>query len=93
MINYDVPQHSEDYVHRIGRIGRARSEGEAFTLCKPEELSLVDSIEKLLGNFASKFLDELAIEMIHPFWHQHLQRYQKEIGVWQTSFFRGRRRR
>ena len=54
VINYDVPQHSEDYVHRIGRTGRARSEGEAFTLCKPEELSLVDSIEKLLGNFASK---------------------------------------
>jgi len=50
VINYDVPQHSEDYVHRIGRTGRARTEGEAFTLCKPEELSLVDSIEKLLGN-------------------------------------------
>ena len=59
VINYDVPQHSEDYVHRIGRTGRARSEGEAFTLCKPEELSLVDSIEKLLGNpLPRKFLDE-----------------------------------
>ena len=58
---YDVPQHSEDYVHRIGRTGRARSEGEAFTLCKPEELSLVDSIEKLLGNsLPRKFLDEFS---------------------------------
>lgn len=61
VINYDVPQHSEDYVHRIGRTGRARSEGEAFTLCKPEELSLVDSIEKLLGNsLPRKFLDEFS---------------------------------
>ena len=52
------PQHSEDYVHRIGRTGRAKTEGEAFTLCKPEELSLVDSIEKLLGNpLPRKFLD------------------------------------
>ena len=48
----------EDYVHRIGRTGRAKTEGEAFTLCKPEELSLVDSIEKLLGNpLPRKFLD------------------------------------
>ena len=59
VINYDVPQHSEDYVHRIGRTGRARSEGEAFTLCKPEELSMVDSIEKLLGNsLPRKFVHE-----------------------------------
>ena len=50
VINYDVPQHSEDYIHRIGRTGRARTEGEAFTLCKPDELPLVESIEKLLGS-------------------------------------------
>ena len=61
MINYDVPQHSEDYVHRIGRTGRARTEGEAFTLCKPEEIPLVESIEKLLGNpLPRKFLDHFA---------------------------------
>ena len=61
VINYDVPQHSEDYVHRIGRTGRARTEGEAFTLCKPEEIPLVESIEKLLGNpLPRKFLDHFA---------------------------------
>ena len=61
VINYDVPQHSEDYVHRIGRTGRARTEGEAFTLCKPEELSLVESIEKLLGNpLPRKVVDDFA---------------------------------
>tara|TARA_A100001015_G_scaffold301633_1_gene388751 strand:- start:2023 stop:2427 length:405 start_codon:yes stop_codon:yes gene_type:complete len=61
VINYDVPQHSEDYIHRIGRTGRARTEGEAFTLCKPEEIPLVESIEKLLGNpLPRKFLDEFS---------------------------------
>lgn len=61
VINYDVPQHSEDYIHRIGRTGRAHSEGEAFTLCKPEEIPLVESIEKLLGNpLPRKFLDEFS---------------------------------
>ena len=61
VINYDVPQHSEDYVHRIGRTGRARTEGEAFTLCKPEELPLGQSIEKLLGSqLPRKFVDDFA---------------------------------
>ena len=61
VINYDVPQHSEDYVHRIGRTGRARTEGEAFTLCKPEELPLVQSIEKLLGSpLPRKFVDDFS---------------------------------
>jgi ATP-dependent RNA helicase RhlE len=61
VINYDVPQHSEDYIHRIGRTGRARTEGEAFTLCKPEELPLVTSIEKLLGNsLPRKFVDDFS---------------------------------
>ena len=61
VINYDVPQHSEDYIHRIGRTGRARTEGEAFTLCKPEELPLVQSIEKLLGSqLPRKFVDDFA---------------------------------
>ncbi len=61
VINYDVPQHSEDYVHRIGRTGRAKTEGEAFTLCKPEEIPLVESVEKLLGNaLPRKFLDDFS---------------------------------
>jgi ATP-dependent RNA helicase RhlE len=61
VINYDVPQHAEDYIHRIGRTGRARTEGEAFTLCKPEELPLVESVEKLLGNpLPRKFVDDFA---------------------------------
>ncbi len=50
VINYDVPQHSEDYVHRIGRTGRAKAEGEAFTLFAPDDLPRVDAIERLLGN-------------------------------------------
>ena len=40
VINYDVPQHSEDYVHRIGRTGRAKTEGEAFTLLDETEAKL-----------------------------------------------------
>lgn len=49
VINYDVPTQAEDYVHRIGRTGRAFSTGEAFTLCQPSEESLLRAVEMLLN--------------------------------------------
>ena len=49
VINYDVPTHAEDYVHRIGRTGRAGQEGRAFTLAFGEEGKFVDAIAKLTG--------------------------------------------
>ena len=49
VVNFDIPYVAEDYVHRIGRTGRAGSQGEAISLIAPEEKSLFDAIEKLLG--------------------------------------------
>lgn len=49
VLNYDVPQNPEDYVHRIGRTGRASRAGEAFTLFVTEDLLYIEAIEKYLG--------------------------------------------
>src|SRR5580698_7448650 len=49
VFNYDVPFSPEDYVHRIGRTGRAGKTGHSFTLADPDEGGLVDAIEKLIG--------------------------------------------
>jgi superfamily II DNA/RNA helicase len=49
VINYMVPENPEDYVHRIGRTGRAQKEGDAFTLFSAEEIPFVQSIERLIG--------------------------------------------
>jgi superfamily II DNA/RNA helicase len=49
VINYDVPTHAEDYVHRIGRTGRAGQEGRAYTLAFGDEAKFVDAIAKLKG--------------------------------------------
>ncbi|MGI8819271.1 MAG: DEAD/DEAH box helicase [Chthoniobacterales bacterium] len=49
VINYDVPEHSEDYVHRIGRTGRALKVGDAFTLMNGEELGSLQAIERFIG--------------------------------------------
>ena len=49
VINYDVPQHPEDYVHRIGRTGRAQKVGDAFTLVTIEEFDYLRAIERFIG--------------------------------------------
>ena len=49
VINYDVPQRPEDYVHRIGRTGRAAALGDAFTFMSPDEIGMVRTIERVLG--------------------------------------------
>ena len=48
VFNYDVPTHAEDYVHRIGRTGRAGRKGAAITLFSKEDGKYIDSIEKLI---------------------------------------------
>src|SRR5687768_489537 len=49
VINYDVPQQPEDYVHRIGRTGRAAATGDAFTFMAPDEIAMVRTIERVIG--------------------------------------------
>ncbi|HUF12594.1 MAG TPA: DEAD/DEAH box helicase [Longimicrobiales bacterium] len=49
VVNFDVPATPEDYVHRVGRTGRADLTGDAYTFAAPEEASLVREIEKRLG--------------------------------------------
>ena len=48
VFNFDVPSHSEDYVHRIGRTGRAGREGKAIMICAPADEKLLDAIERLI---------------------------------------------
>jgi ATP-dependent RNA helicase RhlE len=50
VINYDVPQHPEDYVHRIGRTGRAQASGDAFTIMTAEDQTHVAAIERFIAS-------------------------------------------
>ena len=49
VVNFDVPGQAEDYVHRIGRTGRAAQTGDAFTFMAPDEIAMVRTIERVLG--------------------------------------------
>ena len=49
VINFDLPKVAEDYVHRIGRTGRAGAEGVAISLVGPDDMAPLRDIEKLIG--------------------------------------------
>lgn len=49
VINFDLPEDSETYVHRIGRTGRAGNAGKALSFCSEEERPLLNKIQKLIG--------------------------------------------
>jgi len=49
VVNYDFPMHSEDYVHRIGRTGRAHAIGDAISFITPEDQGPLRSLERFIG--------------------------------------------
>ena len=49
VINFDMPDTADAYIHRIGRTGRAQRSGEAFTMTTPEDASMVKTLEKIMG--------------------------------------------
>src|SRR5271166_4114113 len=68
VFNFDVPHHAEDYVHRIGRTGRAGLEGNAFTIAAPDDRYAVEQIEKLIGHPIPPF----NVEGLDPVdWSEH----------------------
>ncbi len=49
VINFDMPATTDDYIHRIGRTGRAERTGDAYTLVTPEDRDMIRSLEKIIG--------------------------------------------
>ncbi|MGQ0655591.1 MAG: DEAD/DEAH box helicase [Betaproteobacteria bacterium] len=62
VVNYDIPHVAEDYVHRIGRTGRAGAEGEAVSLVSHEDRPLMTAIERLMN----RQVDSRPIEGFEP---------------------------
>jgi superfamily II DNA/RNA helicase len=55
VFNFDTPWHPDDYVHRIGRTGRAGATGRAFTFVAPEDAEAIANVEKLTGSAIPSF--------------------------------------
>ncbi len=54
VINYDMPDTADAYLHRIGRTGRAEHTGDAFTLATPQDWEMVGALQKIMGQALSR---------------------------------------
>lgn len=73
VINYDCPNHYEDYVHRCGRTGRAGNKGFAYTFITPEQTRLVGDIIKALELSGGHIADE-----VEDMWKAYVEKLQAE---------------
>jgi ATP-dependent RNA helicase RhlE len=94
VINYEIPNISETYVHRIGRTGRAGAEGTAYSFCDAEEKPFLRDIEKLIRK-KIPVIDNHPFPLIdhHPVKAPPQQRpTQRFVRSGQNSFVQGNRR-
>lgn len=82
VINYDLPDNSEDYVHRIGRTGRAGKIGKAISFVTPDQRADVRSIERLI----KKSLPVLALPVLPPRRTKSFQPKERDFGERRKNF-------
>jgi ATP-dependent RNA helicase RhlE len=58
VINYDMPDTADAYIHRIGRTGRAQRTGDAFTLVSPEDNDMIRTLERIMGSLKRETLPD-----------------------------------
>ena len=79
VINYDLPHAPEDYVHRIGRTGRAGAEGDAISLFSPDEEKYLIDIEKLIKHKIERAVTQ-GFEPVASEPHHHAGRHEHSRG-------------
>ncbi len=92
VINYDVPNEPETYVHRIGRSGRAGEEGVAISLCEPEELDYVKDIQKLINQKIDPINDHPYPQTDKPMTAAEKKEWNKEKARRKQEFFANRKK-
>ena len=86
VINYDVPEHAEDYVHRIGRTARAEADGDAITLVTPDDKALIYRIEHLLDyKIERKILPDFDYDVPVPSWARPSAILNCRSSRWENS--------
>ena len=91
VINYEIPNMPETYVHRIGRSGRAGEEGTAISLCEPEENVDIKAIQKLIGNKILVAVNNEFPQTDKPMTDAEKKQWQKEKNKRKQEFFANRR--
>lgn len=92
VINYDIPNIPETYVHRIGRSGRAGEEGMSISLCEPEENVFVRDIEKLIKLKIDVVKDHPYPQTDKPMSASEKKEFEKEKVKRKQEFFAARKK-
>lgn len=92
VINYDIPNIAETYVHRIGRSGRAGEEGRAISMCEPEENEFIRDIEKLINLKIDVVRDNPYLQTDKPMTTAEKKAAEKEKNRKKQEFFANRKK-
>jgi ATP-dependent RNA helicase RhlE len=93
VINYDIPNIAETYVHRIGRTGRAGEEGNAISICEPEENAYIKDIEKLIRRKIVIVKENPFPQTEKPMTANEKKEWEKEKQQRKQEFFAARRKK
>ena len=93
VLNYDIPNESETYVHRIGRCGRAGEEGVSISICEPEENEYVRDIEKLIKQKITEVKGDPFPQTDNPMNAQQKKEFEKEKNRKKQEFFANRNKK
>ena len=93
VINYDIPNESETYVHRIGRCGRAGEDGISISICEPEENAYIRDIEKLIKKKIEVVQDNPFPQTDKPMTNAEKKEWEKEKQKRKQEFFANRNKK
>ena len=93
VVNFDIPNEAESYVHRIGRSGRAGEDGMAISLCEPEELAFLKQINKLVKNSITVVEEHPYPSTTKPMTTQEKKEWNRKKQERRNSFFANRNKK
>ena len=93
VLNYDIPNESETYVHRIGRCGRAGETGVSISICEPEENAYAKDIEKLIKQKIEAVKNHPFPQTDKPMNAQQKKEFEKEKQRRRQEFFANRNKK
>ncbi len=93
VINYDIPNEAETYVHRIGRCGRAGENGISISICEPEENAYIKDIEKLTKQRIQIIKNNPFPQTDKPMSKEEKREWEKEKRKRKQDFFANRKRK
>ncbi len=97
VVNYDMPEQAENYVHRVGRTGRGKNKGQAYSFCSKEEMPLLQEIETLIGKkiqvLELDYAEYLQIKKSSDETHSDWKSLMKEMEIAEKQYIKKKKKK